>query len=69
MDGQLTPEEFFAQGISGNRLEVLVHVRRYEDIEELLGLFIPLKIFLDCLISTILRKSLTLTFREKAVYS
>lgn len=37
MAGQLTPEEFFAQCISGNRLEVLVHVRRYEDIEELLA--------------------------------
>lgn len=37
MADQLTPEQFFIQGISDNRLEVLVHVRRYEDIEELLA--------------------------------
>lgn len=37
MDHQLTPEEFFLQAISGNRLEVLVHVWQYEDIEELLA--------------------------------
>lgn len=37
MPKELTPEEFFVRGISGNRLEVLVHVRRYDDIEELLA--------------------------------
>lgn len=33
----MTPDEFFLKGISDNRLEVLVHVRRYEDIEDLIS--------------------------------
>lgn len=33
----MNPEEFFLKGISDNRLEVLVHVRQYDDISELLS--------------------------------
>ena len=32
----MTANEFFQKAISDNRIELLVHVRRYEDIEELL---------------------------------